>query len=263
MRLFSVLLSLLFAALPVCGHGEDLRFITEPTVFTDEQGQAMGGDAKLTRDLMRRLSIPGDIEVYPWKRAYALMQSEPDVVLFPTTRTEARENQAKWVGPIVIVTWVFYANKDSDIVLNSLEEAKELGDICGYIGDAKLTFLEKSGFKNLLPRYRNLECLELLVKGRVDLWVSTLNAPTLVSDTGPYEFSDLKVVYTLNKKYLYYALSKEIPDETVELLQKTLDDMKREGALLKHYRNTLPDELIKEMSQVEPPVFPWKTGGNN
>ena len=179
-----------------------------------------------------------------------------------TTRTQARENDAKWVGPIVIVTWVFYANKDSNIILNSLEDAKDVSHICGYIGDAKFTFLESNGFKNLLPRYRNVECLELLVKNRVDLWISTMNVPTLIPDTGPYEFSDLKVVYTIGTKYLYYALSKDIPYETVELLQNTINDMKKEGAFFKHFKDTLPDEVIQEISRLEPPVFPWKTDGN-
>ena len=161
----------------------------------------------------------------------------------------------------MIVTWVFYANKDSNIVLNSLEDAKNVRGICGYIGDAKLSFLEAQGFKNLLPRYRNVDCLELLVKKRVDLWISTMNAPTLIPETGPYEFSDVKVVYTIDTKYLYYALSKSIPDETVELLQTTIDNMKKEGVFFKYYEDTLPNELIQEMSRRDPPIFPWKTDG--
>ena len=95
MRFFSILICFVSATLPALERGEGLRFVTEPTVFVDDKGQTTGGDAKLTQDLMRRLNIPGDIEVYPWKRAYALLQNEPNIALFPTTRTLARENRCK------------------------------------------------------------------------------------------------------------------------------------------------------------------------
>ena len=258
-HLLSVVMSLVFILSASTGYCEGIRFITEPTVNVDASGRSFSAESELTRELMRRLNLTGDVEVYPWKRAYSILKKEPNIALFPTTRTEARENDANWVGPILKVSWVFYANKDSNIELNSLEDAMKVGKICGYLGDAKLTFLENRGFKNLISRYRSFDCVELLAKNRVDLWVSTTNALLRDSETSPYQLSELKIAYTIDTKYLYYALSKDIPDETVELLQKTLNTMKKEGVFYKYYKGQYSENMIKEISIVEDPAFPWET----
>ena len=40
------------------------------------------------------------ILVLPWARGYAMVQKEPNHMLFAMARTPERENQFKWVGPI-------------------------------------------------------------------------------------------------------------------------------------------------------------------
>jgi polar amino acid transport system substrate-binding protein len=242
------------------GYCADIRFITEPTGNVDAAGRSFSTESELTRDLIRRLNHDGDVEVYPWKRAYSLLQTEPNIALFPTTRTEARENDAKWVGPILKVSWVLYANEDSSIELNSLEDAMKVKRICGYLGDAKLKYLEEKGFTNLITRYRSFDCAELLKKNRLDLWVGTSNAIIPNSETSSYEVTGVKVVYTMSTRYLYYALSKDIPDETVKLLQETINDMKKDGAFYKFYRGHYSENMIQGISKIEEPVFPWETG---
>lgn len=261
-HLLSAFTSLVFMLSASAGQCENIRFITEPNVNIDASGRSFSGESELTRDLMRRLDITGDVEVYPWKRAYTMLKKEPNIALFPTTRTEARENDAHWVGPILKVSWVFFANKNSNIEIKSLKDAMQARQICGYLGDAKLTFLENKGFKNLTYRYRSFDCIELLANNRVDLWISTTTASLRDSEASPYKVSDLKVVYTINTNYLYYALSKDIPAETVELLQQTIDSMKREGVFPKYYKGFYSEDMIREISRVEEPEFPWVTSND-
>ena len=64
----------------------------------------------------------------------------------------------------------------------------------------------------------------------------------------------------MSTRYLYYALSKDIPDETVKLLQETINDMKKDGAFYKFYRGHYSENMIQGISEIEEPVFPWKTG---
>lgn len=245
------------------GYCEELRFITEPTTSMDTDGRSFSNESELSRELIKRLKQTNDVEVYPWKRAYSIMLTEPNVALFPTTRTEARENEAKWVGPLLKVNWVLYAHKDSDITINNLEDAMKVDQICGYLGDAKFTYLEKKGFKNLVARYRSFDCIELLARHRVDLWVSSTNALLWDIEADRDYLSDIKIVYMIDTKYLYYALSKDTPDEMVNLLQETLDTMKREGAFYKYYSRDFSDERIREFSKVEQPDFPWLSGSKD
>lgn len=239
------------------GYCEKLRFITEPTVTTDASGHSFSTESELTRELITRLKLPATIEVYPWKRAYSMLQREPNIVLFPTTRTETREKQAKWVGPILKVSWVFYANKNSSIKINSLENAMKVDRVCGYIGDAKFTFLKEQGFKNLVPRHLSADCLDLLARNKIDLWVSTDNVITSTPEENNEQLAEIKIAYTINTKYLYYALSKNISDDTVKLLQATLNKMKKEGAIHKHYQGHYSDRVIQETSKIDAPIFPW------
>ena len=51
----------------------------------------------------------GDIAFLPWARAYNLALNNKNVLLFSTTRTEAREALFKGVGPILKSNFVLFA----------------------------------------------------------------------------------------------------------------------------------------------------------
>jgi len=254
--LMTVISTMLFVS---TGYSGSIRIITEPTISMDKAGRPITAVAEMTRAFMKKLNIPGEILVYPWKRGYFMALNEPEIALFPTTRTETRENLFKWVGPILQVSWILYANKNSTLKLTRLEDAMKVDRICGYLGDAKFVFLQKKGFKNLISRYSTSECIDLLTKGKVDLWISTSNieSPETVKK-GNFKLSDIKQSYLINTKYLYYALSKAIPDEVVEHWQNTLNTMKTDGTLRKYYKNKHPESIIQEISKTEAPIFPWK-----
>ena len=60
---------------------------------------------------------------YPWVRGYELALSQPNTVLFSTTRTPARESSFHWVGPIAQDRVVLLAHRDAPMVIASLPEA--------------------------------------------------------------------------------------------------------------------------------------------
>ena len=53
-----------------------------------------------------------DIQVVPWVRGYQLIGEKADTVLFSTARTEARENQFLWAGPIASLEIVVIGPRD-------------------------------------------------------------------------------------------------------------------------------------------------------
>lgn len=238
-------------------YAEDIRFITEPRSKADTMKYSTDTESELTRELLQRLKLPDNIEIYPWSRGYSMLQKGPNIALFPTTRTKEREDDAKWVGPILKVSWVLYANKASTIELYDLEDAMKVERICGYLGDAKLAFLKGNGFKNLVTRYRSSECAELLINNRVDLWIATDSALFHHAETFPNLINQIKTAYSINTQYLYYALSKEISDQKVEQLQNTLNQMKLDGTFHKLYSGHYSESMIQEISKIEPPLLPW------
>jgi polar amino acid transport system substrate-binding protein len=64
-----------------------------------------------------------DIKIWPWARGYETALKEKNTVLFSTTRTEARENLFKWVGPIMPSRIVLVAKKTEHQAKNKTIQA--------------------------------------------------------------------------------------------------------------------------------------------
>lgn len=84
---------------------EITRIMTEvypPYNMLDFAGQPVGVSVDLLHEIFREAGdMPAaEIEVLPWSRGYAAVQTTPGAMLFSTTRTAAREDKFKWVGPI-------------------------------------------------------------------------------------------------------------------------------------------------------------------
>lgn len=265
MKIYRLLCTIwiILIALGFTCYGEEIQVITEhspPGEYKDETGRVTGSTAEMVRELMHRLNLSGDIKSYPWKRAYMMLLSGPKVALFETTRTEERENLFKWVGPIKRVRWGFFAKKSSGIKINNLKDAKKGETICVYGGDAKGEYLKKQGFTNLYQPVRSIQCLKMLMLDRVTLWVaSDLGIGPLFKEAG-VDQSEVELVFEFGRKYLYIALSRDVPDEIVKSWQKTLDEMKIDGTVAKYYKGIYPDEIIQAISITKQPLFPWKTG---
>lgn len=240
--------------------GEPITVVTEhspPGEHLDENGRVTGATAELVRELMKRAGEPGDLTLLPWARGYRMARQGPKVALFETTRSEIRENQFKWVGPIKRITGGFFVRRQDNIAIATMDDARELDGICVYRSSSGGQALRALGFTNLEQPTRSAQCLEMLMHGRVDAWMtSDIARVPLLAETG-YSENDVTLAYATSTKYLYIAMSLDTPDATVALWQETLDQMKRDGTLAQYYRGTYPDEMIKALSQPGHPDFPW------
>lgn len=128
MKRISAIVIFLFLLLSVTGGlAQELMIISEenPPFNFIKDGIFTGSSTEVVREIMRRLNLPGEIQVLPWARAYQLALSQPNVVLFSTARTTEREHLFHWVGPIYKVRFGFYARKGSGLYLSCLAVAKK------------------------------------------------------------------------------------------------------------------------------------------
>ncbi|WP_428605336.1 substrate-binding periplasmic protein [Sedimenticola sp.] len=223
---------------------QPLRVLTEelpPLNFT-ENGRLTGLSVEMVREIMRRTGQQDEIQSLPWARGYRAAQEEPNVVLFSTTRTEERETQFKWVGPLAPFSYVFYKKRGSTITLKTLDDARQVGSIATYRDDAREQFLEEQGFTNLDSSPKLVSCARKLLEGRVDLWLdSNLTAYQVVQQSGedPRKIEPVLVVKT---NYLYIAFSKQTDDAVVERWQKALTAMHRDGTFQRIFERWLPGQ---------------------
>lgn len=194
-----------------------------------ENGKPAGFNVEVVREILKRVNHVDNIQVFPWARAYLMLQNDPGVALFSTTRTPEREPLFKWVGPTNINTWVLYKKKGSPWHITSLEDAKKVGSIGVTRADAKQQYLLDEGFTNIHPVNLGMQNAKKLLRGRIDLWFTGNLGFVAESEKAGIDRSEFEPVLVLRKNYLYIALSKDTPDETVRKWQAALDAMKRDG----------------------------------
>ena len=218
---------------------DDLTFITEeypPFNFTTA-GISQGISTDI---LVEMLKLTGsrqtreDIGSIQWARGYNVALTTKDVLLFSTTRTAARENLFKWVGPIIRSEIVLFARKDRNLHLNSIEEINlkklRVGVVLNDVGEQSL---QELGVKRRqIYRFnKGVQLADMLARGRIDLLaydklVTRWNLKSLGHAPNDYE-----AVYTLKEAEYYFAISRKTDDRIVTQLQSALDQLKESSTL--------------------------------
>lgn len=194
-----------------------------------ENGRPTGYNVEVVREILRRVKHLDNIEIVPWARGFMLLKEKPNVALFSTARTTERESMFKWVGPTSINSWVLYKKTSNPLQINNLEEARKVGSIGVRRDDVRHAYLLEKGFTNVSPVNLEIQNPQKLLLGRIDLWMtSNLNFIAKSNEAG-ISMSEFTKVLDLQQSYLYVALSKETPDETVTKWQSALDAMKKDG----------------------------------
>lgn len=206
----------------------NLRIITEEFApFNFSKADVVTGQSTdVVRAIMKQLSLDIEIQIMPWSDGYEATLTNADVALFSTSRTQERENLFQWVGPIGSDEYIFYRLKNSNLKLESLEEAKKIGTIAVVKDDARQQFLQKNGLINLLLFEDDTACYKALKDGKVDLVVgSKITMPQMAKSAG-IEPAMLNAVYSLQKTPFYIAFSKITSPEMVKNWQNALDIIK-------------------------------------
>lgn len=228
---------------------QELMVITEeyPPISFKKEGVITGSSAEVVREILRRLKQPDNIRMLPWARGYNLLKTKANVALFSTVRTQERESQFHWVGPLCVSRNGFYAKKGSGIQINSLEDAKRVGTIATYKEDSREQMLKAWGFTNLDNSNSSTSNLKKLLSGRVDLWVyDNLGMPGVAEQVG-VDTIELDFVFPIDEVSLYIAFSKGTSKKIVAKWQETLDDMKRDGVFRKVSRKWIPEDSMPKL----------------
>lgn len=248
-RLFLKLLlasSLNLFSLAASADAPQLQFITHefPPLNFNQNGEVAGLAADVVRELQRRNDMHAPFAMMPFSRAYMMALTTPNVVLFFATRDTEREKLFQWVGPIANVSASFYAPSGSSIKIDSLSDAKRIQAIIVQLGGHPEQTLRKLGFTNLRAVNSTRDAIRLLLlpenKNALALLTSVVVPDTLNQLELPADA--IQPIYTLDKLQAYVAVSKGTSPAVVRDLQKTLDDMKRDGTFATIHAKWLPHE---------------------
>ncbi|CDG53702.1 conserved exported hypothetical protein [Halomonas sp. A3H3] len=208
-----------------------LTFITEeypPYNYIDNQ-QLTGISIDLLEAIFAATETPlsrNDVRHYPWIRGYELARSQPNTVLFSTTRTPSREVNFHWVGPIAQDRVVLLAHRDAPIVVDSLAQAIDRGLTVAVIReDIGAQALLEAGYPEhlLVSAIDNRSALNMLTRGRVDLWAYSQNVAGWIAESEGYPKDILTPTHTLSESSLYFAINKATDPRLVALMQQALN----------------------------------------
>lgn len=222
MKLIGALLTLFsISAFAVTLTTEELP----PFNFTRD-GNVVGISTDVMREVLKRTGIGGTINIYQWKLAYQMAQEGKDTCVFSTSRTEARENLFKWVGPLATNTWTLYAKASNPIpIVKSLEEAK-IYKVGAYQGDAKAAFLKENGFKVDDSGLNDEQVIKKLDDGKVDLWLTSASHSRRLAKMNRV---GIKPVLIVRETQMYAACNLAMSDEQAVKMNDAIKAIKADG----------------------------------
>jgi polar amino acid transport system substrate-binding protein len=231
-RLF-IMAIVLIVALAGCittAPGGNIRIITEenpPFNFTDESGTVTGQSTEIIKEIAKKSGVDARIEIMPWSDGYALVQKDPNVMIYSIVRMPSREDMFKWVGPIGFDDEWFYAKRGADIKIASLDDAKKAKSIAVYRNDRNQLFLSEKGFTNLDISENDMECVKKLADGKVELWLGPSSGLHFIAYKAGVNPAELQPVSYVKRSEYYIAFNKNTPDSVIKPWQAALDEMKK------------------------------------
>ncbi len=217
-------------------RSEALKIYTEVTPvlsFLNSDGELVGSSVEIVRAIQKMVGNNDPIEIVPWARGYSYI-TQPEnsnIVLFSGAYTQQRHNLFKWVGPIASVSWDFFATDDSDLEINSLEDAKAVAKIGVVIKDVRVSILQQHGFTNLVGVSNNDQNIKMLLRKRIDLWFGdaiSIRGYSKQQGINPIRF---KSVYHYADQGLFIMFHHNTPDAIVEQWQRAYWQLVTNGTI--------------------------------
>jgi ABC-type amino acid transport substrate-binding protein len=194
-------------------------------------GEVYGISADVLLQIMAAEDIDivrSDFRLFPWPRAYKMVQETPGSILFSTARTATREKLFKWVGPITHLTIGLTALKERHIRLQSLEDAAKYR--LGTIRDgAPEQLVLKAGVDVAgLDRIGDPELnIKKLQAGRIDMFAFNIPSTRYLMIRLGIDPDRYETVYIMEQLDLYYAFHRDTDDALIRSLNATLQALRQ------------------------------------
>lgn len=219
--------------------------------FYNEEGTLTGSSVEIVREIQNKVGDDTEIEVLPWSRAYNLILSEDNVILFSTTLTEERRELFQWVGPIFSQPWVFYVKKVAGVEINSMEDAEKLGRIGTYLNDAREQYLISLGFDNIDSAVNEVNNLKKLNMGRIDAMIASPDNFFASCREAGIDADTFEEAYLVSEQELYITFSKDFDEAIVAEWRDALKSMYEDGTFKEIYLKWYPDARLPTFKVVE------------
>lgn len=217
-----------------------LTVVTEewPPLNYSEEGQIKGFATEVFRLVMKELKVDHPIVILPSNRGVNVLNKGPRVLFYSFLKTPDRKDLYKWIGPFGSESIYFYKRKGSPLKINNLDDAKKVHSVCSRDAGMVFNFLKNAGFKNLDVGVDPTSIYVKAIHGRCDLAIGEPAAGVdywlKKADLSPELLERTSV--KISDSPLYFAASKDIPDDEILRWQRALDKVITTKEYAKIYR---------------------------
>jgi len=220
---------------------EPVQIITNdfPPYSYIEDGKFKGLATEVVEAILDDLGMATKIKQYPWARAYKIVTTQKNVLIYTLARTPEREGLFNFIGEVAPRTVYFYKLKSrTDIKIESIGDLKKYshGVVQGYATHKKLVEL---GIKNIQAVVSDIQNIKKLAVGRIDLYPQ--DEMILAHNIRIYNekneskisFSDFERVFDFpaDGKGRTLSFGPHTDEELVEKFQRSFNEIKRSGKL--------------------------------
>lgn len=217
---------------PVTGSVSSLTLYTEdvPPYNYVENGTLQGISVDLLEAITGKMGETvsrEQVKVLPWSEGYTAALAGNKTMIFAIARLPERETSFKWAGPIIPLTPVLFALPERGIVITSPDdlEGYRIGAVAENAEVQQLLAIGVNQSRIVLAPNASV-MVTMLQDGEIDLMAYSQAAGRYVTRQVTGSFDTFRVVYVFPDIPLYYAFSRDVPDETVQAFQKVLDTLK-------------------------------------
>jgi len=200
-----------------------------PYNYITNQGFVSGSSTEIVKEIANRTGDKISISLVTWQKGINIVSEKPGTALFSTVRTQEREPNFSWVGPISTVELVIYGRKDFPNTTSNISDLKESGPIAVVKNDVREDILRTNNITDLVIFPDDYSCIEALKSKKVSLWFGTSDIFAQSSKTLDFEPDNFKKVCVYMKGDLYIAFNRKTPDIVIQRWQTALDTMKADG----------------------------------
>ena len=200
----------------------EVRGANEYTINPDGSLTPESPATSLIHAILARSGIDYELSIYPWARISQALDSEPNLIAYPVTRTEEREDRWLWLGMIQPLKYNLYGLRENlNSLPTTLDEARDYR-VATINGDVVDLYLEGLGFDNLINIVDLSRAPFMLVRGRFDLFPQGEHRLGEFSELNALAPDALVPVIPLEaiSTALYFAMSKQTHADTITVLEQ-------------------------------------------